>query len=230
MFIGVGIFIAVLRLLKVDELGYFMLDEERDAFLVRRMLVDRRPLLIGGAIPGGINVGPLFFYISAIPYYFSLLNPIGPAYAAGVVGVIGVIGTYWVGKELLGRRAGLLGGVFAAFSLLNIIYQRPWWPLTMSQVVTLAAYLSLWNLIRSDPAKRGQTFIFKNKWLVILVLALIIGAQSDPSTLSLLPLSIVWLWWHRRKTGLMKNIIWQRSDYFYWRMRHGYCLNFVIIF
>lgn len=86
MFIGVGIFIAVLRLLKVDELGYFMLDEERDAFLVRRMLVDRRPLLIGGAIPGGINVGPLFFYISAIPYYFSLLNPIGPAYAAGVVG------------------------------------------------------------------------------------------------------------------------------------------------
>jgi len=79
------LFLAIfIRFNRVSELGYFMMDEERDGFLVSRMLVDHRPLLIGGSIPGGINVGPMFFYISAIPYYLSRLNPIGAAYAAGL--------------------------------------------------------------------------------------------------------------------------------------------------
>lgn len=176
------------RFYRVADLGYFMMDEERDVFLVRRILVDKRPLLVGGSIPGGINVGPSFFYISAIPYALGRLNPLGPAWAAGVVGVIGVIGVYWVGKELFDRRVGILAALFAGFSLVNIIYQRPWWPLTMSQVVTLAAYWAL----------------FKNK-LLILTLALIVGAQSDPSTLSLIPLSITWLWWHRKRSGLTRK-------------------------
>jgi hypothetical protein len=191
---------GAVRFWKIPELGYFMMDEERDAFLVRRMLVDRRPLLIGGSIPGGINVGPLFFYISAIPFAMSGLNPLGPAWAAAAIGIIGVIGVFVVGKELFGRRVGLLAAVFAGFSLVNIVYQRPWWPLTLSQLVTLVAYLALWNLIRSDPAQRGRTF--KTRWMFVLVGALIVGAQSDPSTLSLIPLSIFWLWRHKGRIKL----------------------------
>ena len=176
------------------------MDEERDGFLVSRMLVDHRPLLIGGSIPGGINVGPMFFYISAIPYYLSRLNPIGAAYAAGMIGIIGVVGVFWAGKELFDSRVGLLAAVLAGFSILNIIYQRPWWPLTLSQVVTLVVYLALFKLWKGPtPPRRSRTLI---NWLWVLVLALIVGAQSDPSTLSLIPLSIIWLWWYRRRIGL----------------------------
>ena len=190
------------RLVRVGDLGYFMLDEERDAFLVRRMLVDHRPLLIGGVIPGGINVGPLFFYISAIPYELSNLNPVGPAYAAALVGVLSVLAVYFIGKKLFDEKTAILATIFSGFSLLNIIYNRPWWPLTMSQLVVLVAYFALLKLVikGSDLAEQGRT-------LTLLVFALIVGAQSDPSTLSLIPLSVIWLWWKRKQIKLPGKLI-----------------------
>ena len=223
------LFLAIfIRFNRVAELGYFMMDEERDGFLVNRMLVDHRPLLIGGSIPGGINIGPLFFYLSAIPYALSNLNPIGPAGAAAIIGVIGVIGVFVVGKELFGRRTGLLAAVFAGFSLVNIVYQRPWWPLTMSQVVTLTVYLVLFKLWKGPtPPRRGRTLI---NWLWVLVLALIVGAQSDPSTLSLIPLSIIWLWWYRRRIGLTRKhylmaaglFVLAHATWFIFELRHDF--------
>ena len=199
------IFAGTIRFWRIAELGYFMLDEERDAFLVRRMLVDHRPLLIGGAIPGGINVGPLFFYISSIPYFLSNLNPLGPAYAAALVGILSVAAVYFIGRKLFDGRIAILATVFSGFSLLNIIYHRPWWPLTMSQLVVLITYLALWNLTRSDlGVRQGRTL---RRWPLILVGALIIGAQSDPSTLSLIPLSVIWLWWKRKQIKLSKKLV-----------------------
>ena len=73
----------------------------------------------------------------------------------------------------------------------------------MSQVVTLTVYLVLFKLWKGPtPPRRGRTLI---NWLWVLVLALIVGAQSDPSTLSLIPLSIIWLWWYRRRIGLTRK-------------------------
>lgn len=196
-----------IRFWQIGELGYFMIDEERDAFLIRRLLVDHRPLLVGGVVPGGISLGPLFFYLSTIPYTISQLNPIGPAFAAGIIGVIAVIGTYVVGHALFGRRVGFLAMTFSAFSLLNIIYHRPWWPLTFGQLVTLVAYLALFHLVRkrSDPVRQGWTF--QSAWWWVLVSTLIIGAQSDPSTLSLTPLSIIFLWLNRTTVWVSRKTI-----------------------
>lgn len=189
-----------------------MMDEERDGFLVRRMLVDRRPLLIGGAIPGGINVGPLFFYISAIPYALSNLNPIGPAYAAALVGILTVIAVYFIGRKLFDEKVAILATIFSGFSLLNIIYHRPWWPLTMSQMVTMVAYLALFKLCKGPVRQSaGRALI---KWPMILVGALIVGAQSDPSTLSLIPLSVIWLWWKRKQTNLSKKLVFTMVGFF----------------
>lgn len=205
LIIAIAGFAAVSRMTGTAELGYFMLDEERDAFLVRRLLVDHRPLLVGGVIPGGINVGPLFFYLSAIPYALTNLNPIGPAYGAGVIGVIGVIGVYLIGKKLFGNKVGLVAMVFSAFSILNVIYQRPWWPLTFSQLVTLVVYLTLFNI--SNCQKRFDVSKHRTRWVMFLAGALVVGAQSDPSALSLIPLSVIWLWWNRERIKLGKGNI-----------------------
>ena len=205
IFLILILFVFFLRFFQVNQFGYFMLDEERDAFLVRRMLVDHRPLLIGGAIPGGINVGPLFFYISAIPYALSNLNPVGPAYAAALIGFLSVLAVYFIGRKLFDERTAILATVFSGFSLLNIIYHRPWWPLTMSQLVTMVAYLALLKLCKG-PALQGQGRALI-KWSMILVGALIVGAQSDPSTLSLIPLTVIWLWWKRKQIKLPGKLI-----------------------
>lgn len=228
LIITVGLIATIMRLTKVPDLGYFMLDEERDAFLVRRMLVDKRPLLIGGAIPGGINVGPLFFYISSIPYFLSNSNPIGPVYAAALVGILSVAAVYFIGRKLFDGKVAILATVFSGFSLLSIIYHRPWWPLTMSQLVTLAAYLALFKLCKGQ-ALQGQGLALI-KWPVVLVSALILGAQSDPSTLSLIPLSVIWLWWKRKQVKLSKKLavgmigifLLAHTTWFVFELRHDF--------
>ena len=65
------IFAGTIRFWRIAELGYFVLDEERDAFLVRRMLVDHRPLLIGGAIEQDKRRA-VIFYISSIPIFYRI--------------------------------------------------------------------------------------------------------------------------------------------------------------
>ena len=60
-----------------ESLDDFMLDEERDAFLVRRMLVDHRPLLIGGAIPGRDKRRAVIFLYFLNSLFLSNLNPLG---------------------------------------------------------------------------------------------------------------------------------------------------------
>jgi len=188
------IFAIVIRFDRIGELAYFMIDEARDAFLVRRMLVDHRPLLIGGAIPGGVNVGPFFFYLSAIPYAISQLNPLGPAYTASLVGFISIIALYLISKKLFNQKTAIIASVFATFSLLNIVYHRPWWPLTASQLVVLITYLSLMKIKQSP------------RWFWILIIFLVIGAQTDPSTLSLIPVSIIWLWLNRQRFKINRQL------------------------
>ena len=75
----------------------------------------------------------------------------------------------------------------------------------MSQlVVWLFTYL-FGMLTGSDlSVRQGLTL---RRWPLILVGALIIGAQSDPSTLSLIPLSVIWLWWKRKQIKLSKKLV-----------------------
>ena len=61
-----------LRFWKLPQLLYFMMDEGRDMFMMKRILVDHRPVLIGGSVPGGFNLGPGYYYLSAIVMFFGL--------------------------------------------------------------------------------------------------------------------------------------------------------------
>lgn len=71
----------------------------------------------------------------------------------------------------------------------------------MSQLVTMTIYMSLLKLIHYDDSNH------RSVWWLMLVGALIVGAQSDPSTLSLIPLSVIWLWWNRKNIRLNKKRI-----------------------
>ena len=184
IFLAVLILIsAILRFYKLPQRQYWMIDEERDAFIVKRILVDKHPTLIGGALPGGFYLAPGYFYISAFFYYFTNLNPIGMGAIAAFLGVLSTPLIFYVAKKLFSPRVGILAAFFYTFSYLTVIYNRTWWPLTFSPIVALVCYWSLYQIIKS----KNLGFV------LVLALALIIGIQSDPSNLSLLVLTII-LW------------------------------------
>ena len=155
-----------------------MLDEERDAYIVKKIVVDKHPTLIGGALPGGFYLAPGYFYISSVFNFIFNMNPIAMGYVAATVGTLSALLIFYAAYKMFGPAVAVISMFFYTFSYLVVIYNRTWWPLTPSIPVSIACYLSLYKIVKT-----------KNlNWVFLLVLSLIIGVQSDPSTLSLLVL------------------------------------------
>ncbi len=172
------------RFYNFSDLMYWMFDEERDAFVVKRILVDKHPTLIGGAIPGAFYLAPGYFYISAIFYLLSGGNPLGPAIAASALGIISTLLLFFVSRELFNKKVATFTTIIYCVSYLVVIYNRTWWPLTFAPTIAISTYYSLYKLVK-----------FHNlRWSIPLSIALIVGAQSDPSNFSLIVLTIlVWI-------------------------------------
>lgn len=172
---------AILRFYKLPERQYWMIDEERDAFIVKKMLINRHPTLIGGALPGGFYLAPGYFYISAFFYYLTNLNPVGLGYIITAINVISIPIMFLVIKKMFNINVAILASIFYTFSYLTVIYNRTWWPLALSPIVSIVSYFSLFKIIKD-----------KNlNWLIPLTIALIVGIQSDPSSFSILTATIV---------------------------------------
>lgn len=176
---------GIVRFWKIPELGYFMMDEERDMFLVKRIVEEHKPLLIGVSIPGWFYLAPGYYYLSAIVHILFKLNPIGGLIAAAAIGVILVGLQYLVGKKTFGSRVGLIAGCLSAFSYLFVIYNRIWWPLVFGPIVSLIIYWSIFELKNN----------FNFKWILILTAVVILGLHSDSGTLAIIPV-IVFSWWY----------------------------------
>src|SRR5438105_4200957 len=80
---------AFFRLYKIDQYMTFLGDEGRDVIIVRRLLIEHHPPLIGpGTSIGNMYLGPAYYYMMAIPLFLSNFNPVGPAIFIAVLGVI----------------------------------------------------------------------------------------------------------------------------------------------
>ncbi len=185
--IFVILLIALSAYLRFHSLGntlYWMFDEERDAFVVKRILVDHHFTLIGGAVPGAFYLAPGYFYISAIPYFFSHGNPMGPAVVAASLGTLSTLLLFLVTKKLFNRQTAVFASLIYTVSYLTISYNKTWWPLTFGMTISILTYYCLYQAIQ----KRQP------KWAIPLSLISIVGAQSDPSNFSLIILTIIfWL-------------------------------------
>lgn len=179
--IVITLFSAILRFYKLPQRQYWMVDEERDAFIVKSIIRDKHFTLIGGALPGGFYLAPGYFYISALFYFFTKLNPIGMGYVAAFSGVVSTPIIFYITRKLFKNSVAFFAALFYTFSYLTVIYNRTWWPLTFSPLISLFVYFFLYQIIKT-----------KNlKWVIPLTLTLIIAVQSDPSNLATLFLVIL---------------------------------------
>ena len=178
---------GILRFWNLSEYLYFNLDEERDLFIIRRILVDHRPTLIGGAVPGGIYLAPGYFYITAIFAWLVGMNPVGLGIVAAILGTLSIPLIYLAGKKLFDKNVGLIASFLYATSYLVVIYNKIYWPLIFAPIVTILVYFCLFKIVVSK----------KQKWFLGLFASLTLGIQSDPATFSLILLSIIILFLYK---------------------------------
>src|SRR3990170_4498841 len=79
---------AYFRLYRIDEYMTFLGDEGRDALVVRRLLVNADPILVGpGTSIGNMYLGPLYYYMMAPALLLANFSPVGPAAMVALLGV-----------------------------------------------------------------------------------------------------------------------------------------------
>jgi len=175
---------AFLRLYKIGGYMTFLGDEGRDVIIVRRLLIEHHPPLIGpGTSIGNMYLGPAYYYMMAIPLLIANFNPVGPAIFIALLGLVTIFFVWYVIREWFGNAGALVGSFLYAISPVVIIYSRSSWNPNIMPFFALLTIYSIWRVW----AKKQTT------WLIVTGISFAFVLQSHYLGLLLVPtLGIIW--------------------------------------
>ncbi len=165
---------AFARFYNLGKFYYFMMDEERDFFIASNILKGKLTL-IGGSVPGGIFLGPLYFYFTSVLLFLFRLQPLGMAVFASLLGVVETVMLFKTTKLFIKEtKICFYISLLYAASFLIVIYNRTYWPLTFAPLVTILT----WNFLYRVVAHKNE------KYIIPLAVVQLVGLQTDPSNIS----------------------------------------------
>lgn len=195
---------AILRLYKIDQYMTFLGDEGRDAIIVRRLLVNFDPILIGpGTSIGNMYLGPLYYYMMAPALLLSNFSPVGPAIMIALLGVVTIWLVWYFTRQLFPTSenlkvnwGALISAALFAIAPVVITYSRSSWNPNIMPFFSLLCIFSLWKIWRKNDYK----------WLFVLGISFAFVLQSHYLGLLLIPTIIIfWLLSFVKLFGILKQ-------------------------
>ena len=183
--LGIIIVGAFLRLYKIDQYMTFLGDEGRDVIIVRKIFTEFHPPLIGpGTSIGNMYLGPLYYYMMAIPLLVTGFSPIGPAIMIALLGIVTIAFVWFIGRTWFGKKTGIIAAGLYAISPIIIIYSRSSWNPNIMPFFSLLSIYSIWKVWRQK----------KYNWLIVMGVSFAFSLQSHYLGLLLAPtLFVFWL-------------------------------------
>lgn len=174
---------AICRLYKIGEYMTFLGDEGRDVIIVRRLLVEGHPPLIGpGTSIGNMYLGPLYYYMMAPALFLSGFSPVGPAIQIALLGIITVFFVWFVGREWFGKEAGIIAAGLYAISPTVITFSRSSWNPNIMPFFSLLTVYAIWKVWKEK----------QFKWLIVAGVSFAFVLQSHYLGLLLAPVIFVY--------------------------------------
>ena len=185
---------AFFRLYRIGEYMTFLGDEGRDVIVVRRLLVNFDPILIGpGTSIGDMYLGPLYYYMMAPALLLARFSPVGPAVQIALLGVVTIFFVWFIGREWFGKIAGLIAAGLYAVSPIVIIYSRSSWNPNIMPFFALLIIYAIWRFWQHN----------EWKWLIVASISFAFVLQSHYLGLLLAP--VVGLFWFFSMRKVWKN-------------------------
>src|SRR5579884_792368 len=175
-----------LRFYKISGYMTFLGDEGRDALVIQGILVNHHiPLLGPPSSVGNIYLGPLYYYMMAIPMAIFWLNPVAAAGMDAIIGVATICLIYFLSRQWFGKEAAVTSALLYAISPVTIIYSRSSWNPNPAPFFALLSLLG-WYLARVKEDYR---------WFTLTGFSLAAAVQMHYLSLILLPVyGILWLY------------------------------------
>lgn len=173
-----------LRFYRLDEYMIFLGDEGRDALMMKRILIEHDfPLLGPPTSVGNMYLGPIYYYMMAVPEAIFWLNPVAAAGMIALIGTITVGLVYYFSQKWFGFYPAVLASFLYAVSPVNINYSRFSWNPNPTPFFALLALLGFYQ------SKQSGNYY----WLALSGAGLAAALQMHYFSLLLLPFAlIVW--------------------------------------
>ncbi len=222
MVIVVIIFGIFFRFWQVAGNFHFMMDEERDALIFARVFRAGHIPLIGGSIPGGLYVGPVYTWISSILLFVFKYDYSRLGYVSAFISSLSLIFLYLAAKKTFGERVSLLALVVYSFSFLIVEFNKRYWPPTFAP----SLFIIIWYALTISETRKRLSFI-------IISVCLIIGVQSDPSNVAIFFTVIIYYLFSKkhvgRAVGLFSVVVFSHLPLFIFEIRHKFFLTHALI-
>lgn len=143
-----------LRSYKNDQLFMYSHDNDLAGWVIKDIVVDGHPRLIGQETStSGIFIGGLFYYLQIPFYLLSGMDPIGGTYLVALLGVIYILGVYLIFKRVFSKRVALIGVFLYAFSFYFIFNDREVVPTQPVVFWSIALFFGFTEIIKGNVRK-----------------------------------------------------------------------------
>lgn len=133
---------AYLRLWNLEHRVLFDFDQETLAWEAKKIIINRDLTLIGmKAGPAEVFIGPGMYYVYALVYFLSQMNPLGANIFAVLMGLLTLTAIFYVAKRLFSFSEGVIAAIIYSFSFTLNIFDRLAWLLAPLVLVSLLIIL-----------------------------------------------------------------------------------------
>jgi 4-amino-4-deoxy-L-arabinose transferase-like glycosyltransferase len=190
-----------LRFYRISEYMTFLGDEGRDAIIIKKILVDGDLPFIGPPTSvGNMYLGPLYYYMMALPMAIFWLNPVAAAAQVALIGVLSIGLIYYLARIWFGKTSATIAAILYTISPVTITYSKSSWNPNPAPFFALLTILGLYKSSVGD-----------FRWFILVGIALAFSVQMHYLALLLIPVAGV-IWLRELKVKLIDK---QKTKYFY---------------
>jgi 4-amino-4-deoxy-L-arabinose transferase-like glycosyltransferase len=197
LFLGVILLCVFLRFYDLNHLNPFGWDQVDSAWAAVNIIINHNFPLLGTQAKenSGIFVGPLYYYLISIVYFFTNLDPIASGISAGIVSIMSVITIYFIVKKLFSIDVAIIAAFINTVAVSAIIFERVQWVVNFVPVLSLIIFYCLYKTMQG-----------KSKYIIYLAIAVGFSFHIHFSSLFYFPIILFCLPFFPKNKKTLKYI------------------------
>lgn len=136
----------------LEKWAVFGWDQVDNAWAAARILLAHKYPLLGMVAKqnSGIYIGPLYYYLVALFYFFTRLDPLASPILAGSTSLVSFWVIYYVSKRMFSGSVALMSCFIYTFSSYITQFERIQWPVNFIAPIGLLIFYFLYKILSGD--------------------------------------------------------------------------------
>lgn len=99
----------IFRTINFEKSFSFAHDQDLYSWIAKDIVINKHFRLVGQITSvSGVFIGPLYYYLMAVSYAFSNMNPLSAIVPTTIIGLLTILSFFWLGKTYFSQKVGLI--------------------------------------------------------------------------------------------------------------------------